>query len=175
MKTALQVSGGRDSLAALFLVEPFWDAITVVWCDSGDSAPELYELMIKVARTVPHFASVQGCAPATRKLRGDPKTDDWMDCCMASIWTPMMDWVRANGVRWLIRGTRKVDPVAWPLPNSIHEGIEFLMPLWTWSDELLLGALAEIKVRGFEPVYPHDCLHCPVERVCDRPELRNVA
>ena len=175
MKTALQFSGGRDSLATLFLLETFWDGMTVAWCDSGDSAPELRALMARIGSLVPHFVRVQGRAPATRKLRGDPTPDDWINCCAQSIWTPMMTWVRENNVRYIVRGTRKVDPVAWPVPNSEHEGITFLMPIWEWSDEKLAGILAEIRARGFEPVYPHDCLTCPVERVCDRPELRNVA
>lgn len=175
MKTALQFSGGRDSLATLFLLEPFWDGMTVVWCDSGDSAPELHALMARVSSLVPHFATVEGCAPATRQLRGDPKPDAWIDCCTASIWIPMVEWVFDNDVRYLVRGTRKVDPVAWPLPNSQHGGITFVLPLWEWNEERLAAMLAHVAARGFAPVYPHDCLHCPVERVCDRPQLRNVA
>lgn len=176
MKTVLQFSGGRDSLAALFLMEPFWEGITVVWCNSGDSAPELHKLMQKVRLIVPHFQTVEGQAAKTRKDRGDPTPESWIDCCRDSIWMPMLEWVRQNRVRYLIRGTRKTDPVAWPLPNSHHEGVEYLMPLWEWNDELLLGVVEQIRrEHNLEPVYPHDCLTCPVQRVCDRPELRNVA
>lgn len=151
---------------------PQWEAMTVAWCDGGDSAPELYRFMAKIAALVPHFVRVEGVAPTTR-ARAEPHT--WVQCCLTGFWKPMWDWLNANEVKTVIRGTRKSDPLPWPLPGSEHFGFTFQMPIWDWSDEHLARALDVIAQRGFKPVYPHDCLHCPVERACDRPELRNVA
>lgn len=175
MKTVFQLSGGRDSLACLFVMEPFWDGMTVAWCDGGDSAPELVALMAKVEKLVPHFVRVPGKVKQTREQQGDPTDKTWIGCCMASVWTPMADWVRENNTRWLIRGTRSVDPVPFPVPGLAVAGITYLLPLWDSSDSDCAGLLTVAKERGLAPVYPHDCLHCPVTRICDRPEMRNVA
>ena len=48
-KIALQCSGGKDSLALLHLMWPFWDKLTVYWLDTGDSFPETEERMASVA------------------------------------------------------------------------------------------------------------------------------
>lgn len=175
MSTVLQLSGGRDSLATLFHLEHAWEDMTVAWCDSGDSAPELVAFMQKIEKTVPHFARVEGYAPSVRELYGDPGAATWLACCGRAIWFPMFSWVLEHGVTDLVRGTRKSDPVPYPEPGSVHWGVRFHMPIWDWSDAELARALEAIAQRGFKPVYPHDCLHCPVERICDRPELRNVA
>ena len=175
MKTVLQLSGGRDSLATLFFVEPAWDELTVAWCDSGDSAPELLALMSQIEKLVPHFERVPGYAREVRELYGDPVAGAWTDCCARSIWYPMLEWVLANDFERIVRGTRRVDPIAYPRPGEKLYGLTFDLPIWDWSDKELHDALAVIAARGFKPVYPHDCLHCPVTRVCDRPELRNVA
>jgi Phosphoadenosine phosphosulfate reductase family len=167
----LQVSGGRDSLATLFVMAPQWEDMTVAWCDGGDSAPELYAFMAKIKQTVPRFVRVEGIAPSTRAR---PTATTWVSCCAAGIWKPMWEWLKENAVTTVIRGTRKSDPFPFPTPGSEHDGIRFQMPIWDWSDERLARALDIIAQRGFKPVYPHDCLHCPVERICDRPELRNV-
>jgi len=41
MRTILQFSGGQDSIALLYLMEPFWEDLTVVWADAGDASPAL--------------------------------------------------------------------------------------------------------------------------------------
>jgi 3'-phosphoadenosine 5'-phosphosulfate sulfotransferase (PAPS reductase)/FAD synthetase len=59
-RIALQFSGGKDSLAVLFLMRPYLDRLTVYHVDSGDAFPETTELIDKIAKHIPHFVRVQG-------------------------------------------------------------------------------------------------------------------
>ena len=45
---ALQLSGGRDSIACLYLLKPYWDRLTVYWLDTGAAFPETVSLMQQV-------------------------------------------------------------------------------------------------------------------------------
>ena len=45
MKTALQFSGGKDSLACIHLMRSHWDTLTVYHVDTGDLLPEVREIV----------------------------------------------------------------------------------------------------------------------------------
>lgn len=169
MKTVLQFSGGRDSIALLYLMEPFWDGIEVVWANSKDPSDELMALMAEVQALVPHFMVACGDAKAYRAEQGEPTGRSWMRCCGANIWNPMAELMRVKEVKTIIRGSKKVDPMNVIAPNHVDvNGAMYMMPLWDWTDEKVEGY---ITGRALKPVYPHDCATCPVSKPCDRPEL----
>lgn len=65
-KVAVEVSGGRDSLACLYLLRPYWNRFWVYWLNSGDSFPEVVQLMERVRARVPHFVEIAGRARGPR-------------------------------------------------------------------------------------------------------------
>jgi len=51
-RIALHVSGGKDSLATLYLLRPYWDKLTVYWLNSGDTVPATESMMREIASAI---------------------------------------------------------------------------------------------------------------------------
>jgi 3'-phosphoadenosine 5'-phosphosulfate sulfotransferase (PAPS reductase)/FAD synthetase len=168
MKTVFQFSGGRDSLACLYALEPFWDGILVVWGNGGAPSPALLALMAKVKELVPHFLEATGDSVGMREEHGNPDADTWMSCCFANIWQPMHKASVEQGATTIIRGAKRCDPINFIKPGHTEDGITYIFPIWGWSDKMVIDSLAG---RPLQPAYPHDCHDCPVTKICDRPEL----
>lgn len=173
MKTVLQLSGGKDSLACLYLLEPFWEGMTVVWADPGDASLPLRQFMNTIAGAVPHFATVKGYAIRHRREHGDPDVTTWPKCCAANMWSPMMDYLKENNIQYVVRGAKKSDRLSLIQPGLDTEtGLGFIMPVWDWDDDRVRAFL---KDKPVQPVYPHDCATCPTERPCAAQSLENAA
>lgn len=186
-KIAFQFSGGRDSLAALYLLQPYWDLFTVYHLDTGDQFPEAREVVDRVAAEVPHFERIMGRVEQSIAAHGLP-TDiipithhtfvgravtgagfglqDRYDCCYRSLMAPMHERMVQDGVTLIIRGQRDSDYAA-PVTRSGHveNGIEFFYPIQEWSAENVMQYLAQIGVKP-PPFYERgmkttpDCMHC---------------
>ena len=59
-RVALQISGGKDSLAVLHAMQPWWDRLCVFWTNPGNPFPETVALMEKIKAEVPFFGEVAG-------------------------------------------------------------------------------------------------------------------
>ena len=59
MDTALLFSGGKDSLACLYLYRDVWDRLPVIWVNTGAAYPEMIEYMEGWKRRRPHFIEVK--------------------------------------------------------------------------------------------------------------------
>jgi len=187
MRIALQFSGGKDSLAVLLLLRPFWDRLTVYWLNSGDAFPETVALMGLVRDTVSSFVEVAGRQPAVLSGMGWP-TDvvpavstpfgvaadgsarqsliDRYTCCYHSLMLPMHERMVADGVTLVIRGQKNLDAVKAPTRSGhVLNGIEFLYPIEGWSDEQVFRFLSE-QDATLTPQYDEgmpsslDCMHC---------------
>lgn len=185
-RIALQFSGGKDSLACLYLMRPFWDQLTVYWCNTGDAFPETIEVMQRVRALVPHFVEVAGHQPAVVAQFGIPSDivpashtpmglmatesagpliQDRYACCVRSHMQPMHDRMLADGITLVIRGQKNADHLKGPLRSGqIDQGIECLYPIETWSDEQVLAYLREQDVplpRFYEVMTSSpDCMTC---------------
>jgi len=162
-KCALQVSGGKDSLACLYLLRPHWDALTVMWCNSGAAFPETIEQMDRIRAMVPHFLEVKGNQPAHVELMGLPAdvvpvrntavgkeiqpNDDVLlqssfDCCAASRWFPTHKAVIDLGATLIIRGQRKAEARRADITSGYTEsGITVCLPIEDWSDQQVFDFL----------------------------------
>jgi 3'-phosphoadenosine 5'-phosphosulfate sulfotransferase (PAPS reductase)/FAD synthetase len=186
MTTVLSFSGGKDSLACLYLARPAWDEMTVVWVNTGDAFPETIAQMEEVRAMVPHFLEVNSDQPAQQARCGYPsdvvpvwdtplgraadasrafKVQDPFMCCGSNIWAPMMRAVKALGADTVIRGQRLAETKKSQLRHGdVVEGVRYLFPIEDWSDEAVVQFLDDQGVALPEHYAfvnsSLDCQHC---------------
>lgn len=182
----LQFSGGKDSLAALHLCQPWWERLSVVWVNTGDAFPETRFQMEGVKAAVPHFLEIRSDQSAHIKAHGWPvdllpisstafgKLLQRSDrpvlnaspiCCAANIWEPMVKAVEEYRPTLIIRGTKEGDKRRGPeRPGEVIDGAERCFPLWKFTDGQVHKLLAEMNVRlpthYNETETSLDCMHC---------------
>lgn len=184
-RIALQFSGGRDSLACLYLMRPHWDRLTVYWLDTGAAFPETVSLMQKVRDMVPNFARIDGRQPQViaefgipsdivpvsatplGRLAGEasPLIQDRYSCCVRSMMIPTHERMIEDGITLIIRGQKEQDRLKSPIKSGVvQDGIEFLFPVEGWSDRQVMAYLNEqgAPVPRFYEMLNHapDCMTC---------------
>jgi 3'-phosphoadenosine 5'-phosphosulfate sulfotransferase (PAPS reductase)/FAD synthetase len=137
--------------------------------DTGDMYPSVLERVEKLKARVPSFIHLRSDAPEFRRHFGDPNDANWLDCCRANVYAPMHEYLRKNGYRQVLRGTKAVDPhIHLVFPGDVIDGVLYTMPLWHWTDaavEQYLGMrLAEPYRRG--AVGMPDCKTCTATAMC---------
>lgn len=169
IKTALQFSGGKDSLAVLFYMRSLWPHIAVVNVDTGDAPEHAKRVIAQVAEMVPNFLQIRSDSKGFREQYGQPTGDNWTQCCAANIWMPMNHAIREMGFRQIIRGTKACDPyIHGVFPGDVVDGLLCTFPLWYWSDkdvENYLGDHLPEAYRNGAHGMP-DCASCPAEEAC---------
>jgi phosphoadenosine phosphosulfate reductase len=184
-RIALQFSGGKDSLACLYLLRPYWDRITVYWLNTGDAYPETVQLAGMVRDMVPRFVEIAGRQPASIAGFGLPSDivpasstpmgvtvaqggvliQDRYSCCARSIMVPLHERMFEDGVTLIIRGQRADDRLKAPIASGhVEAGIEYLFPIEGWSTQQVMTYLREqgAPVPRFYEVLDDapDCLTC---------------
>jgi len=184
-KVMLQFSAGKDSAAMLWLLQPYWDKLDVVWCNPGNPYPETVSYMEKIAKLVPRFFCVLGGQPLDVAKHGWPvdavpldhtaKGDEFSggqtihfrpfwECCERNMWKPVEDFVIHGGYDGVIRGQKSVDRLKNPMPSeSVVGGVEYFYPLENWSRKDVLNFLGEDRLpesykRGLKVSL--DCMTC---------------
>jgi 3'-phosphoadenosine 5'-phosphosulfate sulfotransferase (PAPS reductase)/FAD synthetase len=185
-KTVLQFSGGKDSLACLFLLKSMWDEMTVLWVNAGASFPETVELMEKVKALVPHFMEVRTNQPAQVMELGYPvdvlplrndvqiqraaqikrlRLQGFFQCCWINILQPMDEATKRLGATTVIRGQKLADGHKSPVRSGdVIDGITYLFPIESWSDADVFEYLKSTEI-GIPEHYRHantslDCWSC---------------
>jgi len=184
-RIALQLSGGRDSIACLYLMRPWWDRLTVYWCDTGAAYPETLATMAKLQALVPNFAVIEGRQPAVIAEFGIP-TDilpasstpmgvngagkgelmqDRYSCCLRSIMLPLHERMVADGITLIIRGQKNADRLKSIVRSGeTHDGIEYLFPIEDWTSRQVMSYLNEQDApipRFYEMLNAApDCMSC---------------
>jgi phosphoadenosine phosphosulfate reductase len=181
---AFQFSGGKDSLAALFLLKDHWPQMTVYWTNTGDPVPEVLEVVERVRALVPHFVEIAGRVNEQIAAHGLPSDlvpttsaptgllaygggvalQDRFNCCYHSLMRPMQERMAADGITLIVRGQKSADVMKSPLRSgALLDGIELLFPLEHWSDTDVFDYL---NGNAFIPDYyvylnaSPDCLTC---------------
>ena len=155
-RAMLMYSGGKDSLACLLTLRPYWDRLEVVWVDTGNQFPEVVEHMKTVRALVPHFTVLHGNTPAFFAVHGAPvdvvptrysamgqyiygpttiKVCNRFDCCGANIWKPMADYIALTRPTCVIRGDRSSERVK---GLTEAEGVEYAFPIFDWTTEQVM-------------------------------------
>jgi len=155
--TAILFSGGKDSLACLYLNKDRWNDIYVVWCNTGAAYPDVIEYMEKWRKVLPHFIEVKTNQPANiaefgwpadvlpvnnsylgKLISGEdtPMMQPYVNCCAANIWFPLHAECIKLGVKYVIKGQKNSDGrKSTSRDRSVIDGIEYRMPVQDWTDE----------------------------------------
>lgn len=186
-RLALQFSGGKDSLACLYLLKPWWDRLIVIWTNPGDPFPETLELIEKVKGLVSEFHEVKGNSygsssfafpvdtlPVRATSVGRQVEPDgakvtlrsrW-DCCWQNFWLPMTQKVKELGVTIIFRGQRNSETLRAPIKEGSRDpsGAEIVLPINDWSADQVFAFLKEQGVEiprfyEFMNASP-DCMRC---------------
>lgn len=198
--TALQFSGGKDSLACLHLWRDRLDETVVVWCNSGAAYPETIAQMERIRSWVPHFLEVKGDQPGVIERYGYPsdvvpvlaspqgevvrkragvRIQSWMECCARSLWAPMYQAVKALGIKRVVRGQRNDEFLTGPIRHGdFVDGIEYVLPLQEWSAADVLAYLKEVGAElpeyyGSERT-SRDCWSCTAFRFESKERTDNL-
>lgn len=154
MKTALQFSGGADSLACLWLCKEVPD-MTVYWVKTDGA----YEDMEGYVRTCCEQASVP--LKVVNSNRGiaehgypkDSNPDSVFGCCSRGLWEPLAKAMKDDGIEAVIRGQRDDDFLKAPITSGhIEDGIMYLFPLANWTRQSVMAYLQDTI-----PGLIHDC------------------
>jgi phosphoadenosine phosphosulfate reductase len=183
----LEFSGGKDSLACLYLCRPHWDKITVLWSNPGDPYPETVAQMQHIAQLVPHFLEIKGEVGAWVAESGYPvdvlpvlntgfahtfagtsgvRLQSVFDCCLHNLLHPMAEAVEVLGATLVVRGQKNADALKGPLRSGRELlGVTYYYPLETWTDDDVFNylqaegvALPEQYARGINTSF--DCVGC---------------
>ncbi len=185
-RVMLQFSAGKDSAAVLWLLQPWWDKLSVVWANPGNPYPETLEYMEQISKRVPRFYSVLGNQPNDIAVNGWPsdiipitmssfapfmgvssplRLRPFYDCCAANMWGPLANEVKQGNYTGVIRGQKLVDCLKNPMPSgTVVDGVEYFYPINDWTDvqvmEFLQGnnALPASYARGLKSSL--DCMNC---------------
>lgn len=182
----LQFSGGKDSLACLYLCRPYWEQITVLWANTGDAFPETVRQMSEIRALVPRFIEVSAHQPSQIATDGYPsdvvpmwdtalgrscfagrssKVQTPFSCCSTNLWVPMANATKRLGATLVIRGQRNSEKVRSPVRNGqVIDGIEYLFPIENWTGQAVRHYLASQGVE-LPDHYRYvdsslDCQHC---------------
>lgn len=184
---ALQFSGGKDSLACLYLLRPFLSDLTVYWCDTGDGCPETRAVVEALRERIPRFVEVQSDVRQWRRTHGFP-TDlvpadhHWLgqqygmsafpltnrfDCCMANLMIPLHDRMVADGVDVVIRGTKLCDTGRVPAEGRVPGApYDVLLPVRDWSHAQVFAYLESVGAPRnaiydhFKAISAPECMGC---------------
>lgn len=185
-RVALQLSGGKDSLAALYAMRPWWDRLCVYWVNPGDPFPETVDLMRAIREMVPYFVEVAGHQRSIVAAHGWPsdivpikwttsgqfvfgeldfKVQGRLDCCWHSLMLPLHQRMIKDEVTCVIRGKRSEEKDKSPSrTGSVFEGIETVYPLWDWKEsdvfEYLNKEGAELPESYSYATHSLDCMSC---------------
>lgn len=203
MDTALLFSGGKDSLACLYLNKHRWDDLLVIWLNTGAVYPEMQEYMEGWKKKLPLFWEVKSNQPEQILRNGWPVDvlpvnntvlgkavvtgagtnlmQPYLSCCAENIWVPLHNAVLSSGVKYVIKGQRLTDGrKSTSRHGDVVDGVQFIMPIQTWSDEDVFDYL---KLVGAElaPGYNdgektgRDCWDCTAYLDENRKRIENLS
>lgn len=184
-RVALSFSGGKDSLACVYLLRDHWDRITLYHNDTGDLLPETRDVVSQIKAMVPNFVHIQSDARAWIAQYGMPtdllpysaheyghgygqnnaKIVTRYNCCFVNLMWPLWNRAKEDGNTLLIRGTKVADFRKLPAySGEVHEGTELWYPIQDWSHADVFAYLRSVgaptnRIYDYVQNAP-DCARC---------------
>lgn len=186
----IEFSGGKDSLAVLYLMREHLPEATVYFGDTGIVYPHVIAFVhetcdrlganLKVVRPPVAIADFQRdfglpsdivpveCSPEMQPYLKTPvgvRIQSPLSCCGAMLWEPLEAAIRADGVTTVVRGSKKADGhVGVPDGFTDATGVTYSSPIWDWSDDQVFAYLKEVGAT-LPPHYEEvnnsfDCYAC---------------
>jgi len=200
MDTALLFSGGKDSLACLYLNRELWDRLPVIWVNTGAVYPEMIEYMDGWKKTLPNFIEVRTDQPSNVREHGwpvdvlpirntplgvslygeAPLMQSYLHCCAENIWFPAHKAVLDCGATKAIKGQRKSDDhKSTARDGTSVYGVTYLMPIYDWSEGDVFRYLNEVGA-DLAPGYAmgektgRDCWDCTAYLTENQRRIENL-
>lgn len=178
----LQLSGGKDSLACLFLLESIWDQIYVLWMNTGQAFPETLELMQRLRTKLPKFIEVRSDVGLSHAQNGFPvdllpvrhhpgvqkniglslpRLQTFVECCYGNIMAPLHEATLALKPTVIIRGQKQADALKGPFSSGDKVGdFEFWYPIEGWTDDQVMRYLLSKEELPLHYQYFNSSMDC---------------
>lgn len=168
MIKAIQFSGGKDSLACLYLYKDDPEVVAL-YADTGSAFPHVRKFVFDTVQKLGmklHIVSPEISAdawqdrnglpadilpvdatPLMRKMAKEPYKATLVPypvCCGANLWEPMMRGVHEVGASVVVRGSKSCDGKVGAPDGYVENGITFLSPLWDWSEADVFAYLEKV-------------------------------
>lgn len=181
---ALMFSGGKDSLACVYLLRDQLHRITLFHNDTGDLLPETMAVVDHVKTFAPNFVHLNTNVDGWIAVNGLPtdllphtahsvgqqmgegvKLSSRYDCCFSNLMWPIYSLARSKGVTMIIRGTKAMDMKRLPVMDAqVQDGVEFFYPLQGWTNEQVFSYL-RLQGAPISRVYDYvdnspECARC---------------
>ena len=166
-RIVLQFSGGKDSLACLVALEPWWPKIVVAWGNRGADYPETHQVInqvrylpvefVDVRPPIPHELSMQAhgqpvdlvplrnvedVANLTGQPIPGPRLQSYMACCNRLLWQPLQRFCEEYGATLIVRGQRNAEGMRSPVRSGdVINGVEYLLPIEDMTDKQVVSFL----------------------------------
>jgi 3'-phosphoadenosine 5'-phosphosulfate sulfotransferase (PAPS reductase)/FAD synthetase len=172
-RIAFAFSGGKDSLACVYLLRDHLHRMTVYHVSTGDQMQEVIDIVDHVRRMAPNFVTLQTDKEGWVRQNGLPsdlvphsshnlgqamnespvKLVSRYDCCFANLMWPMHQRIKADGNTLVIRGTKLSDMKRVPFRSGeVRDGLELFLPIEGWDDPRVFAYLREVGAP-IAPVY----------------------
>lgn len=194
---AMLFSAGKDSAAMLELLRPFWERLTVVWCNPGRPYPETVEYMARIESQVPYFKMVLGrqveyierhghpvdilpseATPVGKLLCAEPGPHMvlYEQCCGHNLWMPALRWFIDNQITGVLRGQKHADRLRAPGPVDVTSPIEYWDPISTWTHRDVREFLGDRIPDSYKRGIPHslDCMNCTAYTIEGQQRIREL-
>lgn len=179
---ALWLSGGKDSVACLYLHEADLPNIDVIWANTGKYLPEHLAWMKKLRALCPKWHEVRTDRDAQNADQGLPadvvpvratafgqqfsgptkiKVQSYAACCYANISGPLWMKTKELGCDTVICGQREEEGHKAPRRDGdVIDGVTFLHPIEGWTKRDVMDYLGSRIVPPEFYALEHSSLDC---------------
>lgn len=156
MKLGLAFSGGKDSLACMFLNKYRANEITVFWVNTGKTYPETLK-MVEIAKSIyQNFVEIKSFREDQNIKEGLPsdvvpinstrfasmftgstgqRIQSYLGCCFENISKPLIDAAKNYGITHMIRGQRNDEKFKSPITDGqCLDEITYIHPIENWTE-----------------------------------------